>query len=158
METIFLCIKCSKKSDFSNFINNKICIECFETSSLDYKICKDCKCNKQLKDYYKNSISKDGRFNSCCECVKLKKRNGKEKTITPDNNCCEDFFKYSIIKTGDLNDKIVITKLYKEYKKYLCIKNYKCNIIQQIFKNIMLNPKFLGEQFNNCWRGFKIKS
>lgn len=156
MSTILFCKKCLKTDNITNFINKTLCISCFESSSTTKKKCKECKVNKQMLDFYKNASFKDGRFNTCIECVNLKNRKGNIKSIIPDSNFYDDFIKEKIIKTSNEEDKIIATDLFKEYKKFLKLKNYKCNIFQETFKNDMMTSEFLGEQLGNCWKEYKI--
>ena len=89
------CNKCLKICDYNIFVNNNLCTECFEVSDFKKK-CKDCNIEKHLKEFYKNLICKDGRFNSCRDCIKNKKRKGNVKILVG-NNFCDEFFSKNLL-------------------------------------------------------------
>ena len=114
------------------------------------KVCKKCLIEKEINKFYNNLTYKNGKSNTCVDCVKLK-----NKKIASDNNLCEEFFNSKIIKTNDYNDKLTVTNLYINYKKYVSDNKYKCIIGQKTFKSIMLKENYLGEQKGSTWIGFK---
>ena len=156
MEEVLFCKKCHTVDKIFNFINNNLCIKCFETSSNDKKICKDCKVKKKLCEFYKNITFKDARSNSCTECANSKYKKINIKIKIEDDNFYDEFIKNRIEKTENLDDKLIATDLFKEYKKYLKLKHYRSDILPQFFKKTMLNENYLGEQIGNCWRGYKL--
>lgn len=164
MTTVVNCEKCLKDYTSINKISiRRICDECFENNLKTMKICKECKIEKPMTEYYKNLQFKDGKFNICVECFNLKRKLKIKKEIkketekkTNENNYCKEFFLCKIIKTKDQLDKITATNLYIKYKKYLSENNYKCFINQQTFKNIMSEKEYLSLQYGSSWVGVKI--
>ena len=142
--------------DATKFVNNNLCIECFESSNTNIKKCKDCKIKKCMNEFYKNKRFKTGRCNSCIQCTISKNKKENKYTLTTDT-FYDEFLKSKIEKTTDINDKITATTLFTEYKHFMKIKYFKFNILLQEFKIIMMKDEYLGEQISNAWNFYKIK-
>lgn len=156
MANILLCKKCLKINDVSFFVNNNLCITCFESPNMNTKICKECKITKCMDKFYKNKTIKDGKSNTCIECVG--NNYPKTKTFKTDDTLYSEFLKTEVETTNNSENKLTVTQLFREYRKFLKLKNYKSYTIQQEFKTIMLKPEYLGEQTRNYWRTYKLKN
>lgn len=71
------------------------------------KTCKDCKKEKPLSDYYKNSALKDGKMSRCIDCLKVFSQNVKLKCSE-----CGKTFKTSQSEVNRGGGKVCSRKCY----------------------------------------------
>jgi len=95
---MFLCDLCQQekevKSNYVIFCDNckkRICNKCyregFHSDGCRYKKCRKCNVFKQINEFCRHSISVDGHYNYCKECIKIinRERYIKRKTIYINN-------------------------------------------------------------------------
>lgn len=154
-----ICIKCNVTKEINSFYNSTICIECINKCE-GYAICKLCKLEKKLSEFYKKRSCKNGYLSKCSTCI-LNIRKEKYIPIISNNInienellLCNEFISTKLQKTNNVSDKLSLTFLYKYYILFLYSKGYKGLIIKEEFKN-KISEDF-GEYKHNKWSYIKI--
>lgn len=89
------------------------------------KVCRECKAEKSLSDFYKNPRMADGYFNKCAECVKsrvakhreenLEKIQAYDRVRSKKPHRLQAVKDYAKTEAGKLSNKKAMSAYYKRY-------------------------------------------